>query len=442
MSITEAVSVETGEIVAYRPPSLPARQSPEALAVQAAEIRELQAAVLREGTDFGVIPGTNKPSLYKSGAEWLLRWANFGHRLDPVEVERDDLGRKFGVTYRCTVFALGQPDVVVATCDGYAGYDEDRFYKSQAELEAQERANAERYQRRVNPTKFATEYRAPWNSVLKMAEKRALVGATLQATATSGLFTQDMEDHQADGVAAEDRWFVERGWAGKAEHDAERAALLALLKGDKITDAQRDEFKAWQQENDYGLNRANDRDSMDAMKAKAAELAGVEPAVIPDGGEYADEGEPPAEAKADPMDAIVSTVHDLALDDVDDQLRQRGAEPEGNADKRRMLLTGLLYEQQTGADLGLRYTPFSAPEEASGGGSPSGDAAAPEAATGAPEDGDSVKALDVEGMPRAQVVAELVRRGLDIGGRENLQRERLAAALEAETATQDEDTTS
>ena len=83
--------------------------------------------------------------------------------------------------------------VVVATCDGYAGYDEDRFFTSAEQAEAKERANAARYNRAVNTSKFA-EYRAPCNSVIKMSQKRAMVGAALQATSASSLFTQDMED--------------------------------------------------------------------------------------------------------------------------------------------------------------------------------------------------------------------------------------------------------
>lgn len=90
--------------------------------------------------------------------------------------------------------------VVIATCEGYAGYDEDRYYISgeaaRAKAEARERSYARKDQRSPNPSKWesAAEYRAPWNTVIKMAQKRALVGAAIVATAASGLFTQDMED--------------------------------------------------------------------------------------------------------------------------------------------------------------------------------------------------------------------------------------------------------
>ena len=38
------------------------------------------------------------------------------------------------------------------------------------------------------------EYRAPWNTLIKMAQKRALVGAALNAVAGSGLFVSAADD--------------------------------------------------------------------------------------------------------------------------------------------------------------------------------------------------------------------------------------------------------
>lgn len=186
----------TLEVVAVdSPPVLPARVSPDELKAQANECRELMKAVLARNIDYGQIPGTPKPSLYKSGAEWLLKWARLGHRLVQVDKDRNEEGRPTGVTYRCEVFLLDDSSSVVATCDGYAGRDEPKWAK------------------------------APWNTILKMAQKRALVGATLQATATSGLFTQDVED-----MVDEDAWFKDNGWGGRADHDRYRQTVLEVLK--------------------------------------------------------------------------------------------------------------------------------------------------------------------------------------------------------------------
>ena len=160
-------------------------------------LRTNMKAVLRDGVDYGVIPGTGtKPTLLKPGAEKLLQWFGFGHATEVTETERSPEGNWAGVTYRCTV-TKSMPDgrtVVVAMCEGYAGYDEDRFYLTAEAATAKEQANAEKYHRSPNPMK-CLEYRAPRNSVVKMAQKRALVGAALQATSASTLFTQDVEDN-------------------------------------------------------------------------------------------------------------------------------------------------------------------------------------------------------------------------------------------------------
>ncbi len=199
---------------------------------QVEAIRELQQAVMAEGRDYGMVPGIERPTLFKSGAELLLKVHGYGHHLDPVEVERDEHGRKFGLTYRCTV-TLGPRDreVVVATCDGYCGYDESKYYQSVTTLEARERANATKYQRPARPDKWAEEYRAPWNTLLKMAEKRALVGAALQATAASGLFTQDLEDGADTAVAPPPLPVWEQlGYTDDTDLRAANDPLLEMMK--------------------------------------------------------------------------------------------------------------------------------------------------------------------------------------------------------------------
>jgi hypothetical protein len=238
----------------YRPRIVMAPEDAKALDAQ---LRACMLAVLREGVDYGTIPGATKPSLYKPGAEKLLQWFGFGHKLEATETERED-GRWAGVTYRCTVIK-GMPDgrdVVVATCDGYAGYDEDRFFitaeANRAKAEANERKWARKDKREPIAAKWesAGEYRAPRNSVLKMAEKRAMVGAALQATSASSLFTQDMEDivdgtARAVAGAASDaitelpnevrgalgEWIAAQGWPRQSEWPAGRWCAVLIQAG-------------------------------------------------------------------------------------------------------------------------------------------------------------------------------------------------------------------
>jgi len=162
--LTELVPVaSTYEIESYRPNMV---MTIEEAVGQANALRTAVRDVLKEDVDYGVIPGTAKPSLLKPGAEWLLKLFGFGHHFDIISTDRNDAGEMTGITYRCTVTRPLPTGIVVtvATCDGYASRDEKKWSK------------------------------APWNTIIKMAQKRAMVGAALQATGTSGSFTQDMED--------------------------------------------------------------------------------------------------------------------------------------------------------------------------------------------------------------------------------------------------------
>src|SRR5260370_20093621 len=164
------------------------------------QLRAVPRAVLIEDTDYGVIPGTNGDKVVlKPGEEKLLQWCGPGFTNDRQETDRDDDGQKEGVTYRCTI-TKGLPDgrtVPVATCEAYAGYDEDKFFQTQEQAqfkaEAKERMWAAKDRRPANPNKwkYLTGFRAPWNTIIRMAQKRSLVGATIDATAAAGLFAQE-----------------------------------------------------------------------------------------------------------------------------------------------------------------------------------------------------------------------------------------------------------
>jgi hypothetical protein len=268
-----------------------------------AQLRAMMRAVLKEDVDFGVIPGTGtKPTLLKPGAEKLLQWFGFGNTTERVETERDDDGKRIGVTYRCTV-TKQMPDgrvVAVATCEGYAGYDEDRFYvtadAARAKAEAAERKWARKDRREPNSAKWenAAEYRAPWNSVIKMAQKRAMVGAALGATSASTLFTQDLEDTRdqddggqftAAGSAALmalppdvreglDRWRQNRKWPEARQWSAEQWCSALQMAGFLVAKREKPQ-----------------QAGPDGAGAKAPADAADEAARIPDAGEADPEAE-------------------------------------------------------------------------------------------------------------------------------------------------------
>ena len=190
------IDATTGEIL----PALAAgRLSPAEVTGRAEWLRAVTKAALVEGVDYGIIPGTDRPSLLKPGAEMLLVAAGLGFTI--TRIDDEESRAHHGVTYRCTV---RRGEFVVSECDGYAGYEESRYYRSAEDSERLERAYAKRDRRPPREDKFV-EYRAPWNTLVKMAQKRALVGAALNAVAGSGLFLGSESDEDDAPPARPDR---------------------------------------------------------------------------------------------------------------------------------------------------------------------------------------------------------------------------------------------
>lgn len=187
-------------------------------------VRRIQETLMVKDTDYGVIPGTPKPTLLKAGAEKLCDFYHLAAEIVTEYVPGD------GVTapplrYDAVCYLhLGTFDgPVVATGSGTANSWERRYRYRRAELTcpscqksgallkskrdpeffcwskkggcgATFPLNDERISKQStgdveNPDPYELA-----NTLLKMAEKRAHVDATLRATATSGLFTQDAED--------------------------------------------------------------------------------------------------------------------------------------------------------------------------------------------------------------------------------------------------------
>lgn len=140
-----------------------------------------------EGDDYGVIPGSAKPTLFKPGAEKLN--AVFGLAPIVAITSRIENWDKGFVSYEIKVTLVNK-----------------RTQQIEAEGIGSCNSKERRYSRQ-NATDIA-------NTVLKMAKKRALIDATLSATRASGLFTQDLEDLEDNG---------NRNWgnAPRTDHQSE-----------------------------------------------------------------------------------------------------------------------------------------------------------------------------------------------------------------------------
>ena len=170
-------------------------------------IQQVMKEVMQNHQHYGVIPGCgNKPTLLKAGAEKLL--ATF--RLSP-EVFVDDMSTQDERRYRVTIKLYNPNGGFVGAGVGEASSSEEK-YAWRASIcdeefdetpESQKRAKWRKGQGgkayqikqiKSNPADQA-------NTILKMAKKRAMLDATLTATAASDIFTQDLDETVEKPVA-------------------------------------------------------------------------------------------------------------------------------------------------------------------------------------------------------------------------------------------------
>lgn len=167
---------------------------------QVQRIQQVMRSVMKDQTHYGVIPGAgNKKTLFKPGAEVLC--ATF--RIAPT-YRVDDLSTDDSVRYRVTCVGTHQATGIVlgegmgeassneekykwrnAVCD--EEFDETDDDRRRVKWQRGRDGAYKRYQIRTEPADIA-------NTVLKMACKRAQVAMTLNVTAASDIFTQDLED--------------------------------------------------------------------------------------------------------------------------------------------------------------------------------------------------------------------------------------------------------
>jgi len=175
-------------------------------------VQQVMRAVMKPDVHYGVIPGTDKPSLLKAGAELLCMVFRIA---DTYQVE--DLSTVDTVRYRVTCIGTHQTTgTMLGTGMGEASSGEEKYKwikATKTEWDAapetqrrkkhgynrKEKREFEILQIRTDPPNLA-------NTVLKMANKRAKLAMVLNVTAASDMFTQDLEDmedrlreHLADG---------------------------------------------------------------------------------------------------------------------------------------------------------------------------------------------------------------------------------------------------
>ena len=189
------------------------------------KIQQIMRDAMKENEHYGKIPGTDKPTLLKPGAEKLA----LVFRLAPsFDIKRSDLPgghREFEIVCKLTHIPSGR---FLAEGVGSCSTLETKYRYRRVEPELTDKPVPKTYwnMRKTNPSaaqeliggkgymtkktengewfianKSIERVENPdiadqYNTVLKMAKKRAQIDATLTATAASDIFTQDIGDNE------------------------------------------------------------------------------------------------------------------------------------------------------------------------------------------------------------------------------------------------------
>lgn len=257
-------------------------------------VTEFVSRVLRNEVDYGVIPGTDKRTLLKPGAEKLTTFFGLSTRFQLLERIEDWTGEQHGgepffyYLYRCQLF---RGDVLIAEGDASCNSRETKYrwreaqrlcpacglsaiikgreefgggwlcFKKKGGCGAKFPDGDQTIESQQTGRVFNPDIADQVNTIQKMSQKRSLVGAVLLAVNASEFFTQDVEDmyfnamtaareasSEGAGLAEEIRaacralgkteeqlagWLKKKYGADGVEHltEADRREVLALLQG-------------------------------------------------------------------------------------------------------------------------------------------------------------------------------------------------------------------
>lgn len=173
-------------------------------------IQDVLQKVMKKDVHYGLVPGCgNKPTLLKPGAEKLMMTFRLAAEYDelPGSFESDAQ-----VLYKINCKLTHIPtNLVIGNGRGTCSSKEKK-YKTRAvyadKATDEEKAIGKKETRRTNQGQVEVFIipQDPWdvqNTIYKMACKRALIAAILNATAASDIFSQDIEE-LPEGTVVED----------------------------------------------------------------------------------------------------------------------------------------------------------------------------------------------------------------------------------------------
>lgn len=183
--------------------SLPAPvASQQQWAERRTQFNEFVNKSLHSGVDFGKVPGTDKATLLKPGAEKILQMYGCAPQLSVTLRDQDPNTGYLYIEFTAKAVSIQTGQVVAEGVGSCSSYESKYRWRWENWRDKKAPPPAEQGWE-MTAGKFGTYYRRrvenrdlidQWNTVLKMAKKRALVDLALTLSGASERFTQDVED--------------------------------------------------------------------------------------------------------------------------------------------------------------------------------------------------------------------------------------------------------
>lgn len=165
------------------------------------KIAAFQAVVqqtLRREHDYGIIPGTLKPTLLKPGGEKICMMLGVNPEYEMMDHVQDYERGFFAYIIRCTL-KKGTKNVAqgLGNCNSYE--KKYRWINSDYIPAGIESEKVRQFIDKYGRLRYKIPNPDPWdlsNTILKIAKKRAFIDAVLQVASLSEIFTQDIEEMQ------------------------------------------------------------------------------------------------------------------------------------------------------------------------------------------------------------------------------------------------------
>lgn len=235
-------------------------------------IKEYMAGLMKEGVHYGKIPGAgDKKVLLKPGAEMLCSSLQLRPSFEMAEKPGKGEHREYVAT--CTL-RHGSNGAFVASAMGACSTLESKYrfrvekvdsgkpiphdardnkghYKAQGFAMGKDDATGKWIWCKISRVEHdnPADY---YNTCLKMAQKRALVAAVLNATGASDTFTQDLEEQQDYGGPQEEeppapvaKCVFDGNWRAMVCHTSKHANIMGKTLEEITSDARNNKWIDW-----------------------------------------------------------------------------------------------------------------------------------------------------------------------------------------------------